>query len=175
MCKGHQGGSIIQQHGTWAGSQYEGLISNTNVQLLNENTHLSVEYDSELQAEENPMLESTFNQRNVCVEKSREAWMQIVKMASQSDSIAHSTLAVINRSLHDLRVQEQCQLESGKDRITNADMFIRPSGLTLRRRLRIVDKYHGAKRSHSILKNYLKKKRCVIETRKSLVSDLHMH
>lgn len=58
---------------------------------------------------------------------------------------------------------------------TIADIFIRPSGLTLKRRLGIVDKYHGAKRSNSNLNNYFKKKCCLIHTRNSLASDFNMH
>lgn len=182
MCKGHQGGSIIQQHGTWAGSQYEGLVHDKDLEFLENNPQLLVGYDEELQGEKNcekldvnqddrtSILDLRFNDRNICVEKSREAWMQIEKMASNSDSIAQSTLAVMNRSLHDLKVQEQCQLETGKYIVTTADMFIRPNGLTLKRRLGIVDKYHGAKRGNSIVKNYLEKKRRLIQPRVSLVS-----
>lgn len=86
----------IHHSATWdlARSQYEGLKSNKNIEMFRDNTHLSVDnYDVELQAKEDPMLESTFNQRNVCVEKSIEAWMQIERMISQSDSITHITLA----------------------------------------------------------------------------------
>jgi hypothetical protein len=110
------------------------------------------------------------NQRDICVEKSREAWVQIGKMASENDGLAQSTLAVMNRSLHDLKVQEQIQLATGKDTITKANMFVRPNGLMLKRRLGVVDKYHGGERSKRIAMSYMKKKQSLKRLEKSQVS-----
>jgi hypothetical protein len=182
ISKGHQGGSIIQQCGTWAGSQYGGMRP---IEQLLDNSHLLLKQEPKTEGLHdlplgdvdhvddavNTMEVQVVNQRDIFVEKSREAWVQIEKMASQSDSIAQTTLSVMNRSLHDLKVQEQCQLATRKDVITTADMFVRPSGLTLKRKLGKVDFYHGGKRSRKIVKSYLLRKQAQKRERSSLVSN----
>lgn len=60
------------------------------------------------------MLKLRFNGSNICVEKSRKAWMQIEKIASKIDTKTNSTLLVINKYFHDLKSQEQCKLETEK-------------------------------------------------------------
>jgi hypothetical protein len=50
-------------------------------------------------------------------------------------------------------------------------MFVRPSGLTLKRKLGKVDFYHGGKRSRKIVKSYLLRKQAQKRERSSLVSN----
>ncbi len=185
MCKGHQGGSIIQQCGTWSGSQYQGIRPIDQSMLWADNSKLLLEHGAHLEPMQDFTLgdvnfhdgsliaieERNRNVRDICVDKSRETWIQIEKMASQSDSIAQTTLVVMKRSLHDLKVQEQCQQACGRDLCTTADMFVRPSGLTLKRRLGVVDKYHGGKRIQRIVKGYLQRKRGQNRPTNSLVSS----
>jgi hypothetical protein len=98
------------------------------------------------------------NQREKCVDKSRKAFQQMEKMASQSNSLAQTMHAKMNRTLHELKVQKHSQQVTGKDVLTTNDMFVRPDGLTLKQRLGAIDKYHGGKRSKRVLGNYLRKK-----------------
>jgi hypothetical protein len=64
----------------------------------------------------------------------------------------------MNKTLHELKIQEHSQQVTRKDVLTTADMFVRPDGLTLKQRLGAIDKYHRGKRSKQVLGNYLRKK-----------------
>jgi hypothetical protein len=171
MVKGHAGGLIIKQFGSKAGSKFEGMecIEEQGCLLYDEGSESLVGFDglevpnSELGLIEAPPDASqldSISHRDKCVDKSRQAFLEMEKMAFQSDSIAQSMQAKLSQTLHALKIQEHSQLVCGKEVLTTADMFVRPNGLTLKRRLAVVDKYHGAaKRTKRLLNSYLKRKR----------------
>jgi hypothetical protein len=164
MVKGHEAGSIVQQCGTRAGSKWEGLVAveeQWNLPFEAERDPLEMPELSNLALVNVPAFNEGVqeNQREKYVDKSREAFLEMEKMAFESDSLAQTMQAKMNRTLHELKVQEHCQQVTGKDVLTTADMFVRPNGLTLKRRLGAIDKYHGGTRRNRVLGNYLRKKR----------------
>jgi hypothetical protein len=107
-----------------------------------------------------PQQQVNVNDRAKCVDKSHEVFQEMERMASQSDSLAQTMQMKMNRILHELNIQETTQQISGKEVLTNADMFVRPDGLKLKRGLCRVDLYHGGgKQTKQLLKTYLKKRR----------------
>jgi hypothetical protein len=170
MVKGHAGGSIIKQFGSKAGSKFEGMTFEGHLLDAEGPQTLEHYHSQDVPNEDEGFIEaaatadnisqlSQISQRDKCVHKSQEAFLEMEKMASQSDSIAQTMHAKLNRTLHDLKIQEHCQLVCGKEVLTSADMFVRPNGLTLKRRIGVVDKYHGSNRTKRLIKNYLTRKR----------------
>ena len=88
-----------------------------------------------------------------------DAIAEMKSLAKKSEHLYESALLTFTRGLHELKVQEQRQITTGKDVLSTNDKFVRPPGLTKKRRLGVIDVYHGAKRGKKVSAPPSKKKR----------------
>ena len=102
----------------------------------------------------------------------KAAWSELINMVEEHDVLAEQALVPSIRILNQVKQLSQSLIISGKRTLSTNDKFLRPLHLTSKRRLGVIDMYHGGKRGKRILaSDDPKKKRGIRSSTGSTAND----
>ena len=172
LVKGHAGGTIVEQMGTRFGSNFDGILppptqvltevpsptqlaDHTHDHLQDELPSLQLEHEEDVAgmvdlqhtADETlfPAIQSP-PPTEINPQVFHDLIAHMTELVGGNSQLFQNAVASLEQTNNNLAQMRHSQTLTGKDVTKTNDRFVKPLGLTSKRRLGVIDLYHGGKR-----------------------------
>ncbi|CAM6117684.1 unnamed protein product [Calypogeia fissa] len=203
LIKGHQGGVLVQQLGTRFGSQFGGIdhlqdspdqhttiltlssaepinVSNTHVIILLGCCSSNIEpHEAGGQGEQEDTQDVLASEELTPTSSSKRQLLQTLVdemfgVVQSDEELQDQAIIGLKITIGKLKLFNQGKTITGKDTVAITNAFVRLAGLTSKRRLGLVDLFHGGQRGKRLSTQRIKKKKSPKKTSQD-VADQSVH